>query len=103
VRHDQQLLDLPAEPAELGREGSAQIVVHRDLPVREPGGARVEINTGGYRLYVPDWETTRWIPSQGSLTFYRNVSMPQSMMEGSPPAAEVDEDAVNPWSAASVH
>lgn len=73
------------------------------LYVREPGGARVEINTGGYRLYVPDWETKRWVPSQGSNTFYRNVAMPQSMMEGSPPVAAVDPNAANPWSAASVH
>ena len=73
------------------------------LYVREPGGSRVEINTGGYRLYVPDWETKRWVPSQGSNTFYRNVAMPQSMMEGSPPADAVDRDAANPWSAASVH
>lgn len=76
------------------------------LYVREPGGVRVEINTGGYRLYVPDWETKRWVPSQGSNTFYRNVSMPNSMMEAFPPAAprqDADSDAVNPWSAASVH
>jgi catechol 2,3-dioxygenase len=73
------------------------------LYVREPGGARVEINTGGYRLYVPDWETKRWVPSQGSNVFYRNVAMPQSMMEASPPVTAVDDGATNPWSAASVH
>ncbi len=32
------------------------------LYVREPGGLRVEVNTGGYRLCVPDWETKRWVP-----------------------------------------
>jgi catechol 2,3-dioxygenase len=76
------------------------------LYAREPGGARFEINTGGYRLYVPDWETKRWVPSQGSNTFYRNVAMPDSMMEAFPPAkvAHVEhEEAANPWSAASVH
>ena len=35
------------------------------LYFREPGGDRIEINTGGYRLYVPDWETKRWIPARG--------------------------------------
>jgi catechol 2,3-dioxygenase len=76
------------------------------LYAREPGGARFEVNTGGYRLYVPDWETKRWVPSQGSNTFYRNVAMPDSMMEGFPSAAVAahdEEDAANPWSAASVH
>jgi catechol 2,3-dioxygenase len=75
------------------------------LYAREPGGARFEINTGGYRLYVPDWETKRWVPSQGSNTFYRNVAMPDSMMEAFPPAvmaADTHDEAANPWSAASV-
>jgi hypothetical protein len=46
------------------------------------------------------------MPSQGSNTMYRNVAMPDSMMEAFPPAAPAldgDEDAANPWSAASVH
>lgn len=75
------------------------------LYAREPGGARFEVNTGGYRLYVPDWETKKWVPSQGSNTFYRNVSMPDSMMEGFPPAQVEhvpDDGTANPWSAASV-
>jgi catechol 2,3-dioxygenase len=72
---------------------------------REPGGVRVEINTGGYRNYVPDWETRRWVPSQGSNTMYNNVAMPDSMMEGFPPAEPAvhsHEEAANPWSAAGV-
>jgi catechol 2,3-dioxygenase len=76
------------------------------LYFRAPGGIRLEINTGGYRNYVPDWQTRRWVPSQGSNTFYRNVAMPDSMMEGFPsaaPASHADEEAANPWSAASVH
>jgi catechol 2,3-dioxygenase len=66
----------------------------------------MEINTGGYRLYVPDWETKRWHPDQGSNTFYRNVAMPDSMMEAFPPAELADDarmEAANPWAAASVH
>jgi catechol 2,3-dioxygenase len=76
------------------------------LYLREPGGVRVEINTGGYRNYVPDWQTRRWVPSQGSNVFYRNMGAPDSMMEAFPPAdpgADADEAAANPWSAASVH
>lgn len=56
------------------------------LYFREPGGLRIEINTGGYRNYVPDWEPVEWRPSQGSNTMYRNVAMPDSMMEAFPPA-----------------
>jgi catechol 2,3-dioxygenase len=76
------------------------------LYAREPGGVRFEVNTGGYRLYVPDWETKKWVPSQGSNTFYRNVASPDSMMEAFPPADVVDaptDGSANPWSAASVH
>lgn len=76
------------------------------LYVREPGGLRVEVNTGGYRLYVPDWETKVWVPSQGSNVFYKNIQMPDSMMEAFPPAApasDADPEAANPWAAASVH
>jgi catechol 2,3-dioxygenase len=58
------------------------------LYFREPGGLRLEINTGGYRNYVPDWEPVHWHPSQGSNTMYRNVGMPNSMMEAFPPAPE---------------
>lgn len=75
------------------------------LYVREPSGMRVEINTGGYRLYVPDWETKRWTPRQGSLTSYRNLDSPDSMLESFPPADGVGEAApgvVNPWSSAGV-
>jgi catechol 2,3-dioxygenase len=75
------------------------------LYTREPGGVRVEINTGGYRLYVPDWETKKWTPAQGSNVFYRNIPMPDSMMEATPPVEhDVPDDATaNPWAAASVH
>jgi catechol 2,3-dioxygenase len=75
------------------------------LYVREPGGARIEINTGGYRLYVPDWETKKWTPAQGSNSFYRNMPSPDSMMEAVPPPrpeAVASTETVNPWAAASV-
>ena len=56
------------------------------LYFREPGGMRIELNSGGYRNYVPDWEPVKWVPSQGSNTMYRNTSMPDSMTESFPPA-----------------
>jgi catechol 2,3-dioxygenase len=75
------------------------------LYAREPGGVRIEVNTGGYRLYVPDWETKKWVPAQGSNSFYRNMPSPDSMMESVPPAtaqAASDEHSINPWAAANV-
>lgn len=75
------------------------------LYTREPGGTRVELNTGGYRLYRPDWETVKWTPAQGSNVFYRNLPMPESMMQATPHVelAPDDTTATNPWAAASVH
>ena len=74
---------------------------------REPGGLRLEINTSGYRNYVPDWEPVAWRLSQGANTMYRNLGMPDSMNDAFPPApeaamAEMDLPPVlvqkrNPW------
>ena len=44
------------------------------LYFREPGGLRLEVNSGGYRIYQPDWQPVKWLPSQGSNTMYRNLS-----------------------------
>jgi catechol 2,3-dioxygenase len=54
--------------------------------VREPSGLRIELNAGGYRNFAPDWEPVKWTPSQGSNSVYRNVAMPDSMLESFPPA-----------------
>lgn len=56
------------------------------LYYREPSSLRIELNTGGYRNYVPDWEPLTWKPSLGSSNFYRNGAMPMSMTESFPPA-----------------
>lgn len=78
------------------------------LYYREPSTLRIELNTGGYRNYVPDWEANTWRPSQGSNNFYRNGTMPMSMTESFPaadgPSAteegvpdEVREALLNPY------
>jgi catechol 2,3-dioxygenase len=85
-----------------GRHGMGE---QEYLYFKEPGGNRLEMNTGGYRLYVPDWKTTKWTPAQGSQTFYRNIPMPESMLEGTPNAAPQEGAGAvegNPWDAASV-
>ncbi|HEY5223044.1 MAG TPA: VOC family protein [Microbacteriaceae bacterium] len=56
------------------------------LYFRDPSTFRVEVNTGGYRNYVPDWEAYEWHRAQGSNNFYRNGQMPMSMTESFPPA-----------------
>lgn len=56
------------------------------LYYREPSTLRIELNTGGYRNYVPDWEPQTWKPSLGSNNFYRNSAMPMSMTESFPAA-----------------
>ena len=78
------------------------------LYYREPSSLRIELNTGGYRNYVPDWTPNTWKPSLGSSNIYRNGSMPMSMTESFPPAdgpsateegvpEEIREKLINPY------
>jgi catechol 2,3-dioxygenase len=66
------------------------------LYFREPGGLRLELNSGGYRNYLPDWEPVKWTPAQGSNDFYKHNVSPPSMMESFPSDQPADERA-NPW------
>lgn len=79
------------------------------LYLREPSTLRVEVNSGGYRNYVPDWRPRTWTPSQGSNNFYMNTNPPLSMMEAFPHAdgltatedgasPELATQLRNPWS-----
>lgn len=56
------------------------------LYFRDPSGVRIEVNTGGYRNYIPDWEPNDWTAEQGADDFFRNRTLPQSMLEAFPPA-----------------
>jgi catechol 2,3-dioxygenase len=74
------------------------------LYFREPGGNRIELNSLGYRNYIPDWEPKDFKPALGGNIMYRNVAMPDSMLEAFPPAEgpvvgepEFAMTAVNPW------
>jgi catechol 2,3-dioxygenase len=58
------------------------------LYVREPGGMRMEINSGGWENAEPDWQATDWHPAQGGTTFWKNLPMPDSMMECWPAVAD---------------
>ena len=77
------------------------------LYYREPGSnIRIEVNTGGYRNYVPDWEPVKWGVAEGPNTMYRNLGMPDSMMDAFPMASgaampdidlQPEEAVLNPW------
>lgn len=64
------------------------------LYCREPSGLRIELNSGGYKNYEPDFETVRWTPAQGSNVYYKNLKMPHSMHE-SFPAVDMSQAAEN--------
>jgi catechol 2,3-dioxygenase len=57
------------------------------LYFREPGsGLRVEVNTGGYRNYVPDW-TPNDFDFELALSIYRNSTLSEAAQEAFPAAA----------------
>jgi catechol 2,3-dioxygenase len=59
------------------------------LYVREPGGrARMEINSGGWQNYMPDWECRDWLPHEGANIMWRNQPFVPSMMESFPALTE---------------
>jgi catechol 2,3-dioxygenase len=56
------------------------------LYFRDPVGLRYELNSGGYRNYVPDWEPVIWRPEQGSNNVYRTeIGMPAVGLVNIPP------------------
>ena len=56
------------------------------LYFREASGLRIEVNSGGYRNYVPDWKPNTWELEDGPNDMFRNRTLPQSMLEAFPPA-----------------
>jgi catechol 2,3-dioxygenase len=77
-----------------GRHGMGEITY---LYFREPNGARIELNSGGYRNYEPDLEPVEWRPQQGSNDWYRTSVFPDSMGDCFPPPA----DGVDPTRAST--
>jgi catechol 2,3-dioxygenase len=65
------------------------------LYVREPSGLRIELNAGGYRNFAPDWQPVKWTPSMGANSWYRNVAMPETMMESFPSQSPKLEEKVS--------
>ena len=80
-----------------GRHGQRE---NSFLYFREPGGFRIELFSGGYRNYEPDWEPIRWRPIEGPLDNTRTMPAPISMLDAFPPSEEeikVEEGVDNPW------
>jgi catechol 2,3-dioxygenase len=82
-----------------GRHGHGE---NTYLYFREPGGMRIELFSGGYRNYQPDWEPIEWRPSQGSLDMTRAQIAPDSMLDAFPLAKsderiKVGDEFENPW------
>jgi catechol 2,3-dioxygenase len=58
------------------------------LYFRDPAGLRYELNSGGYRNYVPDWEPSIWRIEDGPNTAYRTeIELPPAYMTPLPPSA----------------
>jgi len=56
------------------------------LYFRDPVGLRYELNSGGYRNYVPDWETPIWTIEEGCNNAYRTeIGLPAVHMVAIPP------------------
>jgi len=65
------------------------------LYFRDPAGLRYELNSGGYRNYVPDWETPVWQVHEGSNnTYHTEIGLPAVHMVAIPPGVvgEVGEE-----------
>lgn len=81
-----------------GRHGHGEAM---SVYVREPGGMRLEIVSGGYRNLLPDWEPLRWYPDQGSADFYKSYPLPEAFLEVLPPLVDgttIDvANSGNPW------
>jgi catechol 2,3-dioxygenase len=56
------------------------------LYFRDPVGLRYELNSGGIRNYVPDWEPTIWPLEEGPNNSFRNeTGIPNAHMIAIPP------------------
>jgi catechol 2,3-dioxygenase len=81
-----------------GRHGQGE---NSYLYFREPGGMRIEMYSGGYRNYIPDWEPIRWLtPSQGAHEITKSA-IPDQFLDvfplGGMGGLKVDATGDNPW------
>jgi catechol 2,3-dioxygenase len=54
----------------------------------EPGGNRVEIYSGSYLIFAPDWEPVTWNEEERGTGVYWGGALPQSFLDYATPEAE---------------
>lgn len=59
------------------------------LYLYEPGGNRVELFSGGYLIFAPDWEPVRWSETERGTGVYWGGALPESFKTYGTPAVEV--------------
>jgi catechol 2,3-dioxygenase len=56
------------------------------LYVYEPGGNRIEIFSGGIKIFAPDWETVTWDTEAGGRSTAWGLAVPPSFYSHATPA-----------------
>ena len=60
----------------------------------EPGGNRVEIYSGSYLIFAPDWEPVTWNEEERGTGVYWGGALPQSFLDYATPEAEAPAERV---------
>jgi catechol 2,3-dioxygenase len=85
------------QPLELGPERHG-VGENFNLYTREPGGNRIEMNTGpGYFNFMPDWEPAFWDLADGPGSMYLREIPFEFHKLGSPPAEGELEQEADRW------
>ncbi len=66
------------------------------LYVYEPGGNRVELFSGGYLIFAPDWEPIRWTQAERARGQAWGLQLPKSFHTYGTPVVEVPRDELRP-------
>lgn len=62
----------------------------------EPGGNRIEIYSGSYLVFAPDWEPVTWDEQERATGTYWGAALPESFIKYGTPDIESDEPAQLP-------
>lgn len=57
----------------------------------EPGGNRIEIYSGSYLVFAPDWEPVRWDEQARATSTYWGAALPDSFIKYGTPEIDSDE------------
>jgi catechol 2,3-dioxygenase len=62
----------------------------------EPGGNRIEINSGSYLVFAPDWEPVTWDEQERATATYWGAPLPDSFITYGTPDIESDQQGRTP-------